>query len=73
MDQEVNTLQVVFKTIMAVPFGKAVYLIGNTFDLGEWEITKAIRLKYYPQNNWVTKVRMPIGTKLEYKYFVSDY
>ena len=73
MDSEANTMEVIFTKRWRTDFGKGVWLIGNTFDLGEWNIERAVKLTYYPEHNWVTKIRLPVNTKLEYKYFISEY
>lgn len=73
MDCSANTMQVVFVSKWQVRFGKAVYLVGNTFDLGEWNVNNGIRMEHYPEENWATVVRMPIDSAIEYKFFVSDY
>jgi len=33
-------------------FGKAVYMIGNISELGNWNIKNAYRLHYQNNNNW---------------------
>lgn len=51
-----------------VGYGNAVYLIGNSPELGEWDVLRAVKLRWTDGNNWVGQVALPAGTGAEYKF-----
>ena len=68
-----NTVYVTFSRHWEVPYGKGLYLVGNTFDLGEWNLENSKRLTHRNENIWFITLRLPIDINLEYKYFMADY
>lgn len=58
--------------------GTNVYLVGNVYELGNWDTKKAIgpmfhatkSIATYP--NWFMDVSVPAGTNIEYKFIKKD-
>lgn len=55
-----------------VGFGNSVYVTGGHKDLGEWQPTNAIKLRFTPGNIWSGQVAVQAGTTLEYKFLVRN-
>lgn len=59
-------------------FGDAVYISGNSWQLGNWNAQFAIRMKWTEVIFFVTKqgdiwvITIPVHD-FEYKYFIAEY
>lgn len=51
-----------------VGFGNGVCVVGNHPDLGNWDVTKSIKLRWTPGNNWTGSIGIQAGTALQYKF-----
>jgi hypothetical protein len=47
-----------------LPFGKALYIVGNIEQLGEWNLNCAIRLDCYLEKYWVIDIDIPVDTEI---------
>jgi phosphatidylserine/phosphatidylglycerophosphate/cardiolipin synthase-like enzyme len=53
--------------------GDQVYLVGNIPELGNWDLSKAIRLDPSEWPKWKASVEIPSGTHFEYKLLVRNF
>lgn len=51
-----------------VGFGNSVFVVGNHPDLGNWDVTQAIKLRYTAGNVWTGQVAIQAGTQLQYRF-----
>ncbi|WP_310604609.1 alpha-amylase family glycosyl hydrolase [Anaerosporobacter sp.] len=59
-------------------YGSNVYLVGSVYELGNWDVTKAIgplfnstsSIGMYP--TWFYDVNVPAGTTIQYKFIKKD-
>ncbi|HEY0368080.1 MAG TPA: alpha/beta hydrolase-fold protein [Chthoniobacterales bacterium] len=51
-----------------VGFGNSVFLVGNHPDLGNWDVTHAIKLHFTSGNVWTAQVAIQSGTQLQYRF-----
>jgi len=56
----------------AVPEGMAVCLLGNTDELGGWDVSRALVLRETAANLWKVRVEMAAGRDVLYKYGLYD-
>lgn len=59
---------VVFQLATNTGLGRSLYVVGNHPDLGEWDVTRSVRLDILPGNTWSGTVAVQAGTALEYKF-----
>ncbi|THC96494.1 hypothetical protein EYZ11_004038 [Aspergillus tanneri] len=55
------------------PLGEDVFLVGSVTQLGEWDVNRAVPLdahQYGVVSLWFTRVSLPVGMELEYKFFM---
>ena len=52
---------------------QAVFLLGSTATLGEWEPQRAIKLKQRSDRYWHISLPIPINKVVEYRYFVAAF
>ncbi len=57
-----------FSITSDVGFGNSVCVVGNHADLGNWDVTKSIKLRWTPGNNWTGSIGVQAGTALQYKF-----
>ncbi len=51
-----------------VGFSRSLYVVGNHFDVGNWNPTGAVRLFWTSGNVWTGNIAVQAGTALEYKF-----
>lgn len=51
-------------------FGECVFVVGNTEQLGQWNVLKALRMHWNSNDIWTIDV---IPEDFEYKYFIGPY
>lgn len=51
-----------------VGFGNSVFVLGNHPDVGSWDPSRAIKLRYTPGNVWTGEVAIQAGTELQYRF-----
>ena len=51
-----------------VGLGKSVFVVGNHPDVGNGDVTQAIKLRYSAGNVWTGDVAVQAGTELQYKF-----
>ncbi|KRX02916.1 Carbohydrate-binding-like fold [Pseudocohnilembus persalinus] len=70
-----HTIQITFKIWNRVQFGQAIYLIGSTPQLGQWNVHNSVRLQWQEGDIWIVDILIPWENqqRIEYKYMVSDY
>ena len=56
-----------------VPFGKAVYMVGDCASLGNWHVDPRCRLNFTDYNYWRKVLFVPRNTRIEYKYVLGDF
>lgn len=49
-------------------FGNSVFVVGNHADLGNWDVTHSIKLRFTAGNVWTGQVAIQAGTELQYRY-----
>lgn len=56
-------------------FGFSLYLIGSLNEIGNWKISKAIKMNCFQENTWQISINFNNTDfeNLEYKYFISSY
>lgn len=52
---------------------EAVYVVGSTPELGEWDVTRAIKLAQRRDGSWTATVALPAGRSFEYKYITRNF
>lgn len=60
----------------SVAFGERIYVIGSAKELGEWEVSSAVPLKWHAGDVWTASVHFSppsptAPTRLEYKFVVA--
>ena len=55
-------------------WGEAIYVVGSCPELGIWDPAKAVRMKYFPGDEWKTEVIFHglNGLEFEYKYILKN-
>ncbi|HEX8076244.1 MAG TPA: alpha/beta hydrolase-fold protein, partial [Chthoniobacterales bacterium] len=51
-----------------VGFGNSVFVVGNHPDVGSWDVTHAVKLRFTPGNVWTGTIAIQAGTELQYRY-----
>lgn len=51
-----------------VGFGKSVFVLGNHSDVGNWDVTRAVKLRYTAGNVWTAQIAVQAGTQLQYRF-----
>ena len=51
-----------------VPFGHHLVLVGNTEELGGWELSRAPLMSWSEGDVWTASVALPAGAAVEYKF-----
>jgi len=51
-----------------VGFGNSVFVVGNHSDVGNWDVTRAIKLRYTAGNVWTGQIAIQAGTQLQYRF-----
>ncbi|MDQ2919004.1 MAG: alpha/beta hydrolase-fold protein, partial [Verrucomicrobiota bacterium] len=59
---------VTFSYTSDVGFGKSVFVVGNHSDVGNWDVTQAVKLHYTAGNVWTGQIAIQAGTQLQYRY-----
>jgi predicted alpha/beta superfamily hydrolase len=59
---------VAFSFTQDVGFGNSVFVVGDHPDLGAWDVTHAIKLRWTSGNVWVGNVAIQAGAQLQYRY-----
>ena len=57
-----------FSITADVGIGNSVFVVGNHLDLGTWDVTKSIKLRWTPGNVWTGSIGIQSGTALRYKF-----
>lgn len=61
------------KMHMAVPYGRAIYLVGSCQELGNWNVREAVRLEWNEGDVWRGSTFVRGAADIEYKYVLADY
>ncbi|MGZ4967163.1 MAG: alpha/beta hydrolase-fold protein [Chthoniobacterales bacterium] len=59
---------VTFSYTADVGFGNSIYVVGNHPDIGNWDVTQAIKLRYTAGNVWTGQIAIQAGTQLQYRF-----
>ena len=59
---------VTFSYTADVGFGNSVFVVGNHPDVGNWDITHAVKLRYTAGNVWTGQIAIQAGTQLQYRF-----
>jgi predicted alpha/beta superfamily hydrolase len=59
---------VAFSFTQDVGFGNSVFVVGDHVDLGAWDVTHAIKLRWTSGNVWVGQIAIQAGAQLQYRY-----
>ena len=51
--------------------GENVYVVGNTPELGAWDVAKAKKMMWNCGNTWDIEIGFPEEAHCQYKYFVQ--
>ena len=51
-----------------VGIGNSVFVVGNHPDLGAWDPSQAVKLRFTEGNVWTGQIAVQSGTKLQYKF-----
>lgn len=51
-----------------VGLGNSVFVVGNHPDLGAWDVTRAVKLRYTPGNVWTGQIAIQSGAALQFRY-----
>jgi hypothetical protein len=62
-----------FAVTKAIKFGEAVFVLGSVASLGEWEISKAVRMVCRDEKEWIIARNIPMDIRIEYKFFVAAF
>ncbi len=60
---------VAFSVVHAAGSSSNVFVAGSSASLGEWDLTRAPRLRPGAANTWQAEVALPAGTNVSYRYF----
>ncbi|PSC73322.1 water chloroplastic [Micractinium conductrix] len=55
-----------------VDFGEQVVLVGNTPELGNWQLDHAPNMTWSEGDTWVATITLPPGTHVEYKFVLRS-
>jgi hypothetical protein len=58
----------VFSFTGDVGFGNSVFVVGNHPDVGDWDVTRAVKLRYTAGNIWTGQIAVQSGTQLQYRF-----
>ncbi len=51
-----------------VGFGNSVFVVGSHADVGNWNVTQAVKLRYTAGNIWTGQIAIQAGTQLQYRF-----
>ena len=57
---------------LPIAYPEQVYVVGSIPELGDWDVTKAVKLARRNDSTWATTIAMPAGRSFEYRYIVRD-
>lgn len=70
------SVEVTFDVREITQYGESVYVSGSVPELGEWDTSLAVQLSaenYTAEEPmWLGMVTMPVGSRVEYKYFKRE-
>ncbi|MDQ6861763.1 MAG: alpha/beta hydrolase-fold protein [Verrucomicrobiota bacterium] len=55
-----------------VGFGNSVFVAGNHPDVGNWDVTHAVKLRYTSGNVWTAQVAIQAGSELQYRFIARS-
>lgn len=58
---------------LRVGFGRAVFVTGNILELGAWDRSKAFRLTWTDNDNWIGVLNLSQPCEFEFRYFIGNY
>ena len=61
-------VSVQFSITNDVGVGNSVFVVGNHPDLGSWDVTHALKLRFTAGNIWTGQIAVQSGTELQYGY-----
>ena len=75
--QVYHEIQVSQKFFHSLQFGQEVYIVGSSPELGEWQLSKALKLKWSEGHIWKKRINvtyranmtLPVS-KFEFKFVV---
>jgi predicted alpha/beta superfamily hydrolase len=59
---------VTFSITNDVGSGNSVFVVGDHPDLGTWDVTHAVKLRFTSGNVWTGQIAIQAGTQLQYQY-----
>ena len=71
----INSIIVNIRVAYRTYFGENLYLLGDSEETGNWELSRAVPLKYLDSEHWGTKLEFPVSDEkreIHFKYFVYD-
>ncbi len=57
-----------FLITAAVGFGNSVFVVGDHPDLGGWDVTHALKLRFTSGNVWIGEIAVQAGTDFQFRY-----
>lgn len=66
-----NTIDIVFYVSCQTNYGEEVRVVGNHWELGHWDPSRAPRMTWTDNHVWVASISLPVGEPLEYKYVIT--
>ncbi len=66
-------VQVIFHENATTTTGQNIYVVGNIYELGNWDATKPYVAFWNPSYpNWYLPVSVPAGTTIQFKFVKRD-
>src|SRR4051812_37771986 len=57
-----------FSITADVGFGNSVFVVGDHPDLGGWDVTHGLKLRFTPGNVWTGEIAVQAGTDFQFRY-----
>ncbi|MFL6514173.1 MAG: alpha/beta hydrolase-fold protein [Chthoniobacterales bacterium] len=61
-------IPVQFSITVDVGFGNSVFVVGDHPDLGGWDVTRALKLRFTSGNVWIGEIAVQAGTDFQFRY-----
>jgi hypothetical protein len=52
---------------MQVKYGESLSVVGNLPVLGDWDVDKALQLRWHEKDVWSAELAVPVGVDVEFK------
>lgn len=68
-----STKKMKFQVWYHCQYGQNVHIVGNCPELGDWDITKSVKLEWFPGDVWKASIEfVEDQSKIEYKYILKN-